>query len=320
MSTLQALLLRRSTIESTQKMMGAMKVVAATRLKKTQKAFDHTQTQQKKLLSLLADVVIDPNCGCLPLYARNVLAKPKSTHTRPGKTSALKAQQAKPLDAENWLKDAQPKGPLMWIVLGADKGLCGSFHTQLLRTAKAYKTLLTHPHSLLYVWGAKTAKMLEKNGFNVAFQQPVGRTSALERVQTTLQAAKTHPLKPALGFVWLHFRTALLQTPRVATLSDLLAPLFQNKNKPTLDEANVLVEPSVDLFLTHFFKLYTAQHILSLFLEASLSEEGARMAAMDNASRNSDDILKDITLLYNRTRQAMITRELIEVVSGANAL
>lgn len=208
----------------------------------------------------------------------------------------------------------------MWVVLGADKGLCGSFHTQLLRTAKEHKVLLTHPQSLLYVWGTKTAKMLEKNGFNVAFQQPMGRTSALERVQTTLQAAKTHPLKPSLGFVWLHFRTALVQTPRVATLSDLLAPLFQNQNKPTLDEANVLVEPSVDLFLTHFFKLYTAQYIVSLFLEASLSEEGARMAAMDNASRNSDDILKDITLLYNRTRQAMITRELIEVVSGANAL
>lgn len=97
-------------------------------------------------------------------------------------------------------------------------------------------------------------------------------------------------------------------------------PIVPETLKETGEPVNYIYEPDEETLLEDILKRYMAVEVYRAFLESTASEHGARMTAMDSASRNAKEMIGDLTLFYNRTRQAAITKELIEVVNGAEAL
>lgn len=284
MSTLQTLRQRRETVKATQKMMSAMKMVSASKLKQFTSVFTHIKAQQNHL----EDVVT-----CLEFEADQL----------PSYTAC-----------------AAPKLPALWLVLGANRGLCGHFHTQLLRALKKHVTDQKSP-PLLYVFGDRLATQMKARGYDLYQQAPMVKTLCPKKLGQLFQevtALHTSKTVGTISILSTHFQNALVQEVRLLSLRDLFQPLLErNLGNPKFE---CHVEPTRAVFLAHFFKTYGAFALYRLFAESILSEEGCRMTAMDSATRNSDDILQEIELMYNRQRQAVITKELIEVVSGAQAL
>jgi len=359
MSGLGALLLRRATVESTKKMMLAMKAVSSTRMRKAHRLFESTVRAKERLAGILQGMRA-PEEVCPPWYAT-------------------------------------PGGAEVWCVMGADKGLCGSFHANIIRfVVKECATLKKQP--ILYVWGSKTAQGLKKAGVKVSLSRPRERLSALKAYDHMIKdlemlRAKQTDLGARIRFrvIIPRFKSALLQEVVAVCLYQEMTPFLdqnstkrfdlkgvgpyvdsdekkmtvfsdaqkanvtgnqhkaarieklevsrglekhlENKNDDATKKAQVrsdvkavqvpetyLIEPTAVSFFRHFLLTYVGFVLQGFWVESMLSEEAARMAAMDSANRNSEDILKEITLLYNRTRQAMITKELIEVISGASAL
>ena len=284
MSALQGLRQRRETVKSTQKMMSAMKMVSASKLKQLTATFSHIQAQQVRLNEIAVPLTFEPDM--LPAY----------TH----KTS---------------------KRPALWLVLGANRGLCGHFHTQLLRSLKEHiSTEKVAP--LLYVFGERAASQIKSRGYAIYKRAPMFKTpnpQELRQLFNDVTALYTQKEVGSIAVLSTHFQNALVQTVRLTSLYDLFSPLLDTRGRANRAR-ELCVEPTRGTFNTHFFETYGMFAFYRLFTESILSEEGCRMTAMDSASRNSDDILNEIELMYNRQRQAMITKELIEVVSGAQAL
>src|SRR5690606_2727235 len=119
---------------------------------------------------------------------------------------------------------------------------------------------------------------------------------------------------------FVQFQSALSQNPQVATLFPLSVNTVQVNEQDAAQNANILVEPDVTTVLDGLLKRTVASRIYRIFLEGSASEHGARMTAMDSATNNANEVIRKLTIQYNRARQAAITKELIEITSGAEAL
>jgi F-type H+-transporting ATPase subunit gamma len=283
MSTLQTLRQRRETVKATQKMMSAMKMVSASKLKQLSNVFIHIKAQQDRLEDVVKCLEFED--GQLPSYTRN-----------------------------------NPKQPALWLVLGANRGLCGHFHTQLLRALKQH-VASQKSAPLLYVFGDRLAAQMKARGYDIYEKAPMVKTLCPQKLGQLFQeiiGLHTSKKVGSISILSTHFQNALVQEVRLLSLRDLFQPLLENNLGNPKFECHV--EPTRAVFLAHFFKTYGAFALYRLFAESILSEEGCRMTAMDGATRNSDDILQEIELMYNRQRQAVITKELIEVVSGAQAL
>lgn len=289
MSTLQALLQRKETVQSTQKMMSAMKVVAATKLRQLAKGLQDLKGHLSALEKLASHL-------------------------------SIAYEELVPVSADK-------KKPPLWVVLGANRGLCGHFHTQILREIKVKAAALS-ANPTLYVFGTKTAAGLKRLGFHV--QECVSIPRMLSPMDVSAYVAGFLGQREKFGSITVistHFKNALIQEVQALDLKDLLKPLVTQELKDwkvkslRVDiEAPVLMEPSRTLVVRHIAQMYLVFCFAHLFLQSTLSEEGCRMTAMDGATRNSSDLIEQIDLLYNRTRQAAITKELIEVISGAQAL
>jgi F-type H+-transporting ATPase subunit gamma len=115
---------------------------------------------------------------------------------------------------------------------------------------------------------------------------------------------------------YAYFKSALDQTPQI----DQLLPVPLNQNKAEGRGSDVIVEPGLDELLDKLLERKIVTSLLASLLSSLASEHGARMTAMDSATNNAREVIKKLTLQYNRARQAAITKELIEIISGAEAL
>jgi len=302
MSTLQGLARRRRAVMSTERVMSAMKLMAGTRLRKLEASLEAAKKEARAFRRLVAGVRLMPADVTLPFYAQDKGKKP------------------------------------VWVVLGGDKGLCGSFHFQIFKAVQQALTV-TKTQPVLYVVGTRTARMLRRLEAPVIDVQVWGRTSAegmAAQVLTFLETeAKAEGLTGARVFA-TRFKNAFSQNVQHETLVCLMKDLWcaqsaavkhapkGGRTAEELDQAFVEVgrpaEPSATVFLQHAVRFYLYAILYQACVETRLCEESIRMSAMDNAARNSEELLEAINLRYNQTRQMMITRELIEVVSGANAL
>jgi F-type H+-transporting ATPase subunit gamma len=206
------------------------------------------------------------------------------------------------------------------VILGTDRGLCGGFNGNLNRkTEQQLRQLKADGKQLtILTYGRKARDYFKLRGFELAASRSTTPAKFTESV-AELAAELTH------GFVsgeydevflaYNQFRNALVQTP---TFSTALPLALEGES-----EANAIeyaYEPSGDEILSVLLPLYLRTLLLQALLETEAGEHAARMAAMDNATRNANDLIKSLTLEYNRGRQAAITKELIEIVSGAEAL
>lgn len=213
--------------------------------------------------------------------------------------------------ASAWL--TQNNGYDLLIIFGANKGLCGSFHGNLQRHALAAAEKF--PNAKLLVIGKKLKENLFKkypdrfmefqlNDRSVNFQIFVEIAELFESEKKQSKLNKIH-------VVGSHFKNVLAQEFQTKTLCPF--------NFPVNSDTTVF-EPSVDVFIPNFFKYYVAAFLYQNWVETNAGEVASRMTAMDNATRNASDMIDDLSLRYNRTRQAKITTELIEIISGYQSI
>jgi F-type H+-transporting ATPase subunit gamma len=295
MSGLKALRIRINSVKSTQKITSAMKMVAAAKLRRAQEQAESARPYAERLE------------GVLRSLAANVI------------------ESTAPL----LVGSGQDKTHLL-IVISSDRGLCGAFNSSIFRATRAriQKLQRDGKEVKLFCVGRKARDLLARD-YGKLIVRTVrdlgsGRLGYGE-AQTLSQEIHdmfTSGQFDVCGVIYNHFRSVISQEVTEQQLIPL--PLPANSNTPDAaipgSGALYLYEPSEQSIVETLLPLNLSVQIFRALLESNASEQGARMTAMDNATRNAGDMLKGLRLTYNRTRQAMITKELIEIISGAEAL
>jgi F-type H+-transporting ATPase subunit gamma len=205
------------------------------------------------------------------------------------------------------------------VVIASDKGLCGGFNANVLRHATQFVHTSQGELAHLDVVGKRALEWARKNGYT-ADQEFLGVTLPnLGHVaeQISAQAAEQYERGEidALYVVYNYFASALTQIPMVHRIF----PMEVEEKEPAPTGVPHLLEPSPDAVLSALLPRFIETTFMHTLLESSASEHGARMAAMDKASTNAEDMIARLTLHMNKIRQASITNQIIEIVSGANA-
>jgi F-type H+-transporting ATPase subunit gamma len=288
MASLKAIRRRIASVRSTQQITRAMKFVAAARLRRAQEA----------LLSAR------PYHETLARIADNLFATEREAMA----------------PAEN----AQPE--VLITVIGSDRGLCGGYNANLIRKAEeeAARVRSRGMTVKFNVVGRKPLDNLRRSGHNIAFQSINNSriaefALAQDLASRALSEFRTGKIAEA-SLIYSQFHSALSQRPTF----ERLLPVIQSKAGENEGErgtpADYLVEPSRAELVPVVLRGYLEDSIFHALLEAEASEQGARMTAMDSATNNASDVIGRLTLEMNRARQASITRELMDIVGGAEAL
>jgi F-type H+-transporting ATPase subunit gamma len=293
MPSLKDLKNRIKSVKSTQKITKAMKMVAAAKLRRAKERAEAARPYAGKMAEILAQVAagLAEGTGGNPLLVGT------------GKTDTY-----------------------LLVVMTSDRGLCGAFNSSITRATKRRIAELAKAGKqvkLLCV-GRKAYELL-KGEFGSLI---LGRLSEIGKKQlhytdAELVAREVFKLLENNGIdvveiVYNHFKSAISQ---VVTFQQVI-PLPASEPKANQEKASTPYEfePSEEGILADLLPRNVTVQIFGALLENSASEQGARMTAMDNATRNSGEMIGRLTLKYNRTRQATITKELIEIISGAEAL
>jgi F-type H+-transporting ATPase subunit gamma len=211
------------------------------------------------------------------------------------------------------------------LVCTAERGLCGAFNTAIVRLARERANALMNAGKEVkfFCVGRKgydqLKRLYEKQIVEMVDLRSV-RTLSFENAE--MIAEKIVALFDKGGFdictlFYSKFRSVIAQEP---TAQRIIPPVFEAKATEALGGAAYEFEPDAEDILQDLLPRNVAVQIFRALLENSASFYGAQMSAMDNATRNAGDMIRRQTLTYNRTRQAMITKELIEIISGAEAL
>ena len=217
--------------------------------------------------------------------------------------------------------DPESAAPALLIVVTADKGLCGGFNSALLRRASAYLRD-AHGQVALGLVGRKGRDFFRRHSFEVRYED-VNIFNDLRYVhaQAVTETAVQQFTEGAVSSVHLLYNEfkSVIQADVVV---DQLLPIPRLTPSEAESEvlAEYLFEPNPDQIFETLLPRHVEIQIFRALLESSAAEHAARMTAMDAATRNAGDMIESLTLYMNKVRQATITRELIEVVSGAQAL
>jgi F-type H+-transporting ATPase subunit gamma len=281
MPSLKALRKRVATVRSTQKITKAMKMIAAARLRRAQEAAERARPYAAKLAETFAVVAAGIEPDAHPLLAR---------------------REERRVDL---------------LVLTSDRGLCGGYNANLLRVAHGF--VRTDGREIgVAVVGRKGVEYFRRRGTKIV-QQHVGvAATPVPELTRELAAALTQRFvdgeTDAVYLAYSRFRSAISQVPTVTPLLPIALP---TSDTPPVD---YIFEPDRAALLDMLLPRYVQAVVTQALLEATASEHGARMTAMDNATTNASDMISRLTLVMNRVRQAAITKELMEIVSGAEAL
>ncbi|MBN1114916.1 MAG: ATP synthase F1 subunit gamma [Oligoflexia bacterium] len=285
MPTLRDLKKRIVTVNNTQKITKAMKMVSASKLRRS----------QDSLLSLRP-------------YAYKII----------GIMNSLK-ERVDTLDHPLLVKRDIKK--IRVLVVSSDRGLCGSFNSNIIKKAVSYidEAGLTPENSILDFSGTKAHDFFKKRYKNI------GELYRFPALPTYVEAARMadslidNYIKgefDSFVVIYNEFKSAMTQKITVERLFPVIPPEYQEFG--SIDQ--YLYEPERDKILEDLLPKFVRIEILRILLESLTSEHAARMTAMENATRNSEEMNKKLTLMFNRQRQAVITKELMEIVGGKEAL
>ncbi len=217
--------------------------------------------------------------------------------------------------------DAPPR-PTLLVVVTADKGLCGGFNTNIIREAGGVIAASSGPGVSLGLAGRKGRDFFEKRGFDVRFdlvnifsQLQYGHAQAIAR---EVIAAFTRDEVDAVKLVYNEFKSVLQQrvvVDQVLPIQPIEPAASDGEHLP-----DYLFEPAPHEIFDTLIPRHVEIQFYRALLESAAAEHAARLTAMDAASNNATEMIEDLTLYMNKVRQATITREIIEVVSGAEAL
>ena len=203
------------------------------------------------------------------------------------------------------------------IIVSSDRGLCGSYNTRLFRMIEKYDFKCDR---INYFFGGKNGSDYFKTdsfGDNITSLTEKNYKIISEQVSSQLLAPFMNQEIDNIYIAYNKFESAISQVP---TISKILPIQLDDKEMKEDNPGDILIEPGIESFVEEVLPKFFNLTISSILLESVTSEHAARTAAMDNATRNADDILRDTTILFNKTRQAYITTELMDIVNGAEAI
>ncbi len=294
MANLKTLKSRIKSVKSTQKITKAMKMVAASRLKKAKNAVEASRPYADNIHQMISDL------------ASNISIK----GTLSAKFPLLTGK-------------GEDKNHLL-VILSSDRGLCGGLNSATVRFAKTHiNKLVSQGKSVKIICVGKKAYEQLKNIYG---KKIIEQISGVFKGQIEYKSAQEIAEKLTQRFdnnefdicevIYSKFKSALSQEPVLKQL--IPARINVQDNEAASVDMPIKYEPSQEEILSNLLPRNLAIQIYNELLENSASEQGARMAAMEAATTNSSKMIRNLTLVYNRTRQANITRELIDIVSGAN--
>ena len=291
MPSLKDLKNRIGSVKSTQKITSAMKMVAAAKLRKAQEQAIASRpycSSMEKIVSSLANKLID--------------------------------------NAPELLKGKKDIKKQLIVVFSADRGLCGGFNGSISRAVKLEVKKskdLGIETKLLFV-GRKSADTLKKDFQQHIVEIVTGNSTNPIYSDALSISSKIVDLyqKDEFGSCKIIFNKFVSAITQEVTLKSLIPIETNNEDVSQNNQVSSVYEyePSEEVILEELLNKNIATQLFSAQMESTASELAARMTAMDNATRNAGDLIDRLTLQYNRTRQAFITKELIEIISGAEAL
>jgi F-type H+-transporting ATPase subunit gamma len=292
-ASLKALKIRIGSVKSTQKITKAMKMVAAAKLRRAQEAAEAGRPYAERLTHVMASL------------ASKVTVGPQSPK----------------LLAGTGKDDVH-----MLVVATSERGLAGAFNTNIVRAARksADKLIAQGKTVKFYLIGKKGRPVIARlypgkivHQVDQTHIKRVGFTDALEVAQDLTRRFEAGEFDVAHLF-YARFQSALVQEPTEKQIIPVSIPVAANDADASL--AAVEYEPDEEDILAALLPRNIAVQLFRAMLENAASEQGSRMTAMDNATRNAGDMIKRLSIQYNRARQAAITTELVEIIAGAEAL
>ena len=292
MPNLKDLKTRINSVSSTQKITSAMKMVAAAKLRRAQEAAESGRPYAGRMRSIIAS---------LAAKADKASASPLLVGREDVKTHLL-------------------------VIISADKGLCGGFNGSVARLAREQMTRLQGEGKKVqvYVVGRKAADNLGSEIVDKTFARIEGvqggviQYASAADISAKIIAGFEEGSFDSVSMIYNQFVNAITQ--KVTHSSLIPAEVDASDDASDAQASFYDYEPEEAEILGALLPQNLSTQIFSALLESTAAELAARMTAMDNATRNAGDMIDRLTLVYNRTRQANITKELIEIISGAEAL
>jgi len=297
MASLKDLKIRIKSVRSTQKITSAMKMVAAAKLRRAQEAAEEARAFSERMARMVAAIGDS---------VRSIEGAPRLL-VGTGKAEAH-----------------------LLVACTADRGLCGGFNGAIVREVRARARRLKGDGKTVKILcvGKKGRDVLRREfaAEIVDTVQGIGRRG-VAYAEARGVADKITGLFEAGEFdvctvVFNRFKTAMTQVPTAQQLIPYQPPAKKDAEDVAAagPQPIFIFEPEEDEILAELLPMNVGVQVFQALLESAASEHGARMTAMDNATRNAGDMIDSLTLTFNRTRQAAITKELVEIVSGAEAL
>jgi len=291
MASLDDLKKRIASVKSTQKITKAMKMVAAAKLRKAQENAEKGRPYSEKMNNIILNL-----------------------------SSGIS-------DKENAPKLMSGTGEdkiHLCIVLTSDRGLCGGFNTNIIKKAKSYFKKISNEGKVLKIItvGSKgydqlkrfyKGNIIEKISFKSS--KTINYLDAEKVGKIIINSFEKKEFDICTIF-YNQFKNVITQIPQ----EQQIIPLKVSATEVSSSQDNYEFEPEEDEILSNLLPKNISTQIFKAMLENSASEQGSRMSAMDSATRNAGDMVDTLTIKYNRSRQAAITKELIEIISGAESL
>ena len=291
MPSLDDLKKRIVSVKSTQKITKAMKMVAAAKLKKAQDSAERSRPYSEKMQNIILNL-----------------------------TKSI----SDPENAPKLLVGTGNDKTYLCVVMTADKGLCGGFNSNICKLAKNFfeKIIKEGKNLKIIVVGSKGLDQLKRNYGKyiikkMSFKDKKKLTFAEAEIvgNIILDLFKKNEFDKCTLF-YNNFKNVITQIPQAQQIIPAKKVEISNQEQSNTYD----FEPDEDEILEDLLPKNISTQVFKAFLENAASEQGSRMTAMDNATRNAGDLVDKLTINYNRSRQAAITKELIEIISGAESL
>ena len=290
MASLDDLKKRISSVKSTQKITKAMKMVAAAKLRRAQESAERGRPYSQKMNNIILNL-----------------------------SGGISDKE----NAPKLLSGTGEDKVHLCVVLTADRGLCGGFNSNIIKKAKSYFQNLSDSGKVLKIItvgskGYDQLKRAYKDNIieNISFKESKNANYFdADKVGKILIQKFEQKEFDVCTIFYNQFKNVITQIPQ----EQQIIPLKINEEEKSSEE-NYEFEPDEDEILGNLLPKNISTQIFKAMLENSASEQGSRMSAMDNATRNAGEMVDKLTIQYNRSRQAAITKELIEIISGAESL
>ena len=285
MATLKDIKKRIGSLKNTGQITKAMKMVSAAKLRRAQEAITSARPYAEKMQEVLSSVASGADATANPLLE---------------------------------VRESKKAGVILFT---SGRGLCGGFNANLIKEAEKFIAAeLPGKEVIMSFYGKKGQEYFKRRGVDAvgSYKLEAGQESydIATDISADLIKAYEEGEIDEVYLVYGKFQSAMTQIPSV----ERLLPIVPEESTDMAEAVDFLFEPDADAILADLLPKYVTSQVYRSVLETAASEHGARMAAMDSASKNASEMIDKLTVQYNRARQATITTELMDIINGAEAV